>query len=331
MKKNRKIIVLAMVALLCVSMCAFFDIDFGVVVENDNGEVMVYKEIAIDKNGMNELDFTDAVKVSADAMSNNDWDSEAIDRHEDGVHLVGTRFEKEISSGQMIDTYIEIAALFDSAYSYDMKSTIGSKTVTVNIKPSKQQLYQAAQELMGYGKDPDDKYTFSIVTPGKISYTNGTVLSDGKTVRWDIKDLILNEESTELVVKYKDNSAYPFIFGGIALVIGIIVFIIVRRKKTVRFEEGSIYSAPVNTPLNEPANNSLTDEVNDMYDNEFDARFGSRFGSEPVNEQVKDFGYGSVSDSVNMAPKSQVGGKCPNCGGPLTDDGMFCENCGTFV
>lgn len=291
MRKNRKLIILLMASLMVVSMSAFIKTDFGVVVENDNGEVMVFKEIALDKNNMEGLSLSDATRIASDAMSNDNWDSKDIDRHEDGVHLIGTRFEKEAKSKELIEAYIEIAALFDSDYSYKKKSSIGSQTVTVKIKPSNQQIYQAAQEVLGYGKGPDDKYTFSIVTPGKISYTNGTVGSDGKTASWDIKDIVLNGETAELTVKYDDYSAYPFIFGGTALIIGIIVFIILRRKKTVKFEEGSIYSAPVNRP----ENNLLTDEVNDM------------------------------------VPRSRIDGKCPNCGGPLTEDGMFCENCGTFV
>lgn len=297
MKLYKKIAVLGSLVAVNLLSCAYLHTDSGIVVKDGNNRPMVYKEVTIEEKKLDSIGKEEALRIFSDAMSSGDFEYSDIEKDVGGRHYIGQRFEKELNNTKMMDTYLDIVTNFEAEYTYSSKLSVGSKTITVKITPSKKQTYQIVSDMTAYGKGASDVYSFVITAPNKVISTNGTVESDGITVKWDTKDIINNNEEAELTLKYKDYTLLCGIFAAIILVAA--YFIISSRQKTKVSIEEPVYHSPVRRN----DDNKKNQETNDT----------------PL--------IAETSSDIKMKVSMK---KCPECGGPLSEDGTFCEKCCLF-
>ncbi len=299
-------------AAMILPMCAFIRTNIGVNIKDSDGKMTVFKEVMFDERSQDEISDDDKSRFLTDVVSSNDWKWETIEKYEDDKHFGGIHMEKQ-SPKNLVTTYLEIADSMDSDFSLSTKTSIGSKTVTVKVKPTVSQSSQAYSDYFGYGKGEDDEYYLVLKVPGKVISTNGEVLSGKKTVRWDIKDATNADEKLELTVKYK---AFGLSWIIIVIVIAVIALICValRNKNTITVDEDEIsFPRPEMIPKPSEDSNAVWMPYTETND------------SEESDEKMKPYSeVGSVNDYMEKQKK------CPECGGDLVDNGTYCEHCGMF-
>lgn len=302
---NKKLIILLISTAMVLPNLAFINTHIGVNLSNGNHKPTVFREVFVNDSELASNDMTrDEFMEDITLRAQKSWSFSIIDDYVDKIHYVGGHFESEPLLKAQISDNIALASNADAKYIYTVKNKLGSKIITVQIKPNTKQSMQLLSYLLDYGKGSDDEYIFIINTPNKIKSSNGTVSTDKMSVCWDIKDALINETEMELVVEYSNPISYVICFVVILAIAGaLITFILLRRKKASL--EYCDYDAP---------------SLSEFYGSKKAEKTES--DNKPLNNDK------SNNSSNNDEPAIK---KCPNCGAKLTADETFCENCGTFI
>lgn len=295
MKLFKKFLLLCVSIAMVMPMFAFVNTDMGVEIKGENGKFTVFKEITVPESKlslMNETREKFIMDIQSHAQSG--WTYKDIETYSNGEKMIGGRFTVVPEKKKYINSYITLSANGVADFFYSPQLGLGKKTVTIKIKPQDSQVMQFVSYYMDYNTGDTDNYYFVVKTPGKVTKTDGEVLADGKTVRWDIKDALVNKKTLYLTVSYSDFTSYIIILGVIALIVGAVFMAkyLKNKKSKVNIADDSI------TPYVAPKPMKDSDDL-----------FGSVAEREEPDDGIR---------------------KCPECGYPLKDDDTFCVNCGKF-
>lgn len=315
----KKLLSIGLTTLMLLPMCAFIHTDLGINLKDVNNKTMVFKEVVIEESKINDISFNEAIKITSEAASNqNIWTTTEIEKYFDGKRHVGIRYDTEPRTNDYTEIYLWNAANADADYIYRKKPGIGSKTVTIRIKPLVSENQQYFSSIISYGKEEDDEYNFVIIAPKKVLSTNGVIQNDGKTVKWDIKDAINNKQEVLLTVKYRDPLSLILFILAIIVVGAIIAAPILKNRNRIEVDDDETFPRPA---VNDYPDNGFSDNYQD---NGFP---GSNYQDNVFSGNTSD-NEKPVDNSRLYAPSSLT--KCPECGGPLVDNNTYCENCGQF-
>lgn len=342
----KKLFIVLLTTAMIMPSFAFMHTDIGININSGSKKPSVYKDVFIDDAQLATMDMTrDEFINDLKKRSQRDWTYKIIDENENGIHYVGGHFETTVRKTNMLSDYITLTANADAEYYYNVKNTLGSKKVTVKIKPNKKQSMQLVSYLLEYGKGPDDEYCLVINTPDKIKTSNGNISPDGKSVSWDIKDIIVNEEEAELTFEYSNPASYVIFIVIFVMIAGAVITFVVMRKDREPME---YYNYDTPTPDMSRKENSFDSSTSDMSreENGFDSSTSvmNRYENKNDVESIENTSGTVFSSKTFISPKTSTElpevitdkkepatKKCPNCGALLSADETFCENCGTFI
>lgn len=293
-----------MLLMVMLTSSAFVRLEYGVDLRGGKKESIAYKGVLIEESkmqaeGITQDDFygmiTSTIQNSKADVSQ--WDYvDTVKDDEKGIHYVGGRFQTTPSI-QALDYYVWTAMHDTTDVVYKEKKGLFSRTVTIELKPIMPETLAGGVTFEVQRPDTAKyDYYFVMLTPGKITSTDGKVSLADKRVEWHINDYIQSNTGTyKMNVTYADYSNVKFIVIGAVILIGIGISVFLKnRNRVVVTDNEPVYMRPME-PVATPEH--ITYE------------------QEPVNKpQV---GLQSI--------------KCPTCGATLSMKDDFCENCGTFL